>query len=97
MLVTNLTNLRYLTGFSGSNGFLLVDSDAATFLTDGRYGEVAARMVDTLPATELVVYRDGLPRHLAQVIAGAESVGLESESVTWAFMRIRASSPTSDL
>src|SRR5687768_15818250 len=38
LLVTNLTNVRYLTGFTGSAAMLLVRSSAADVLfTDGRY------------------------------------------------------------
>ena len=38
MLVTNLVNVRYLTGFTGSNGALLVRADGGDVLaTDGRY------------------------------------------------------------
>ena len=35
--VTRLTNVRYLTGFSGSNGQLLVGADRARLFTDGRW------------------------------------------------------------
>ncbi|MGQ0678461.1 MAG: M24 family metallopeptidase [Actinomycetota bacterium] len=44
-LVTNLLNLRYLCGFTGSNGYLLVTSDQARFLTDGRYAFQAAGQI----------------------------------------------------
>jgi Xaa-Pro aminopeptidase len=37
-LVSGLPNIRYLTGFSGSNGLLLIEPDQATLITDGRYG-----------------------------------------------------------
>ena len=40
LLVTDLVNVRYLTGFTGSNATLLLhaDGDAASrFCTDGRY------------------------------------------------------------
>ncbi|MFM8780054.1 MAG: aminopeptidase P family N-terminal domain-containing protein, partial [Gemmatimonadota bacterium] len=37
MLVSALPNIRYLTGFSGSNALLLVTADGATLLTDFRY------------------------------------------------------------
>ena len=42
LLVTHLTNIRYLTGFTGSAALLLVQPDALTFVTDGRYEEQAA-------------------------------------------------------
>ena len=43
VLVTNLLNVRYLTGFTGSNGALLVRTDGADlFGTDGRYTTQAA-------------------------------------------------------
>ena len=39
MYVTNLTNVRYLTGFTGSAGSLLLIGDENHFFTDGRYTE----------------------------------------------------------
>ena len=45
MLVTDLVNVRYLTGFTGSNAALLVFGDdhaRATLATDGRYRTQAA-------------------------------------------------------
>ena len=36
-LVTRLVNVRYLTGFTGSSGALLVTRDGAVLATDGRY------------------------------------------------------------
>jgi Xaa-Pro aminopeptidase len=42
-LVTDLANTRYLTGFTGSNGQLLIGGSFELFLTDGRYEEQARR------------------------------------------------------
>ncbi len=39
LLVTDLTNIRYLTGFTGSAALLLVTDTELTFVTDGRYGQ----------------------------------------------------------
>jgi Xaa-Pro aminopeptidase len=45
MLVTDLINLRYLTGYTGSNGIALVGPGTAEFVTDFRYVEQAAEEV----------------------------------------------------
>lgn len=41
LLVSGLVNVRYLCGFVGTYGLLLVDTRGATFITDGRYAEAA--------------------------------------------------------
>jgi Xaa-Pro aminopeptidase len=41
-------NTRYLTGFTGSNGQLLLGADLELFLTDGRYGTSSRREVPDL-------------------------------------------------
>ena len=46
LLVTDLTNVRYLTGYSGSNGLALIGSQLRVFVTDFRYVEQAAEEVD---------------------------------------------------
>jgi Xaa-Pro aminopeptidase len=42
---SHLPNIRYLSGFTGSNGHVLVHRDSSTFLTDGRYSEQSRREV----------------------------------------------------
>jgi Xaa-Pro aminopeptidase len=42
LLVTHGPNLRYLTGFTGSNGMAVVGADVRRFVTDFRYVEQAA-------------------------------------------------------
>lgn len=86
LLVSRAPNLRYLTGFTGSNGFLLVKpAGHAVFITDGRYGELAEELVAGLSATELIVYTSGMWDVFRRVVAGLPSVALESDGVTWAF------------
>lgn len=46
LLVTHLPNIRYLTGFTGSSGAVLVPAKgSSSFFTDGRYTEQAAEEV----------------------------------------------------
>ena len=47
ILVTNLVNVRYLTGFTGSNAIALIGPDVRAFATDFRYVEQAAEELDT--------------------------------------------------
>jgi Xaa-Pro aminopeptidase len=46
MLVTDLTNVRYLTGFTGTNGACICGPGIRHFLTDFRYTERAAAEVE---------------------------------------------------
>jgi Xaa-Pro aminopeptidase len=46
LVVTSLVNVRYLTGFTGSNSIVLVGPDTRVFLTDFRYVEQSAAEVD---------------------------------------------------
>jgi Xaa-Pro aminopeptidase len=90
LLVTNLTNIRYLTGFTGSAVLLLVAPDGLVFVTDGRYRDQAA---DELSAAgveaDIRIGRttEAQRELLAKAAAGLARVGLEAEDVTWAQQR----------
>tara|TARA_B100000579_G_scaffold55795_2_gene39556 strand:- start:2713 stop:3789 length:1077 start_codon:yes stop_codon:yes gene_type:complete len=45
MYITNLTNVRYLTGFTGSAGSVLILENEQYFFTDGRYIEQSQQQV----------------------------------------------------
>lgn len=81
LLVTDLTNVRYLTGFSGTNGQVLISPNGAAFLTDPRYEARAAEMVS---GADVVVYPARLTDVLADRVAalGIGSLGIEGASVT---------------
>jgi Xaa-Pro aminopeptidase/Xaa-Pro dipeptidase len=86
LLVSKAPNLRYLTGFSGSSGWLLVrPGGSATFVTDGRYGELAAELVSALSDTDLVVYTSGMWDVFRSLVEGIGAVTLEADDVTWQF------------
>jgi Xaa-Pro aminopeptidase len=82
MLVTDLINVRYLSGFSGSNGALLVFADdrVPVLATDGRYRTQAAEQA---PDLEIAVER-ALGRYLVGQAAagGVRKLGFESNVVT---------------
>ncbi|MDR1568590.1 MAG: aminopeptidase P family N-terminal domain-containing protein, partial [Streptococcaceae bacterium] len=41
LLIQNLKNVFYLTGFTGTNGTVLITPDEAILITDSRYTEQA--------------------------------------------------------
>jgi Xaa-Pro aminopeptidase len=53
LLVTNLLNVRYLTGFTGSNGACVVTPDERLFFTDFRYMEQAREQVPDFERVEV--------------------------------------------
>ncbi|MET0900426.1 MAG: Xaa-Pro peptidase family protein [Mycobacterium sp.] len=82
LLVTDLNNVRYLSGFTGSNAALLVFGDGrpAVLSTDGRYRTQAAQQA---PDVEVVIER-ACARYLAGRAAtdGVRRIGFESHVVT---------------
>jgi Xaa-Pro aminopeptidase len=83
VLITNLTNVRYLSGFSGSNGCILVAQDDAVFFSDPRY---RARAADLVRGADVVIYKDRLSDELAGRLkaSGIVKLGVEAASVTLA-------------
>jgi len=90
LLVTHLTNVRYLTGFTGSAAMLVVTAHRAALVTDGRYdeqasGELEAAGVDAeVRIGRTLAAQDDLLREL---LAGAGPIGLEADHVTWSDQR----------
>jgi len=82
MLVTHLVNVRYLTGFTGSNAALLVYADGrhSVLCTDGRYETQAANQA---PDLKLLIYRDcAISLAYRAAVERLERLGFESHAVT---------------
>ena len=77
MLVTDLVNVRYLTGFTGTNGAVVCGPDLRVFLTDFRYTERAAAEVD---GWETVTVTGDWLGGIAERLAG--KVGFEDDHVS---------------
>ncbi len=79
-LITRLVNVRYLTGFTGSNGALLLTQDDAVLATDGRYiTQSAAQAPDVERHITQTVPFDLVQRSAA---AGRSRTGFEAHDVT---------------
>ena len=83
MYITNLTNVRYLTGFTGSAGSLLLLGDEHHFFTDGRYIEQSKDQVQNCK-----IHIVGSAHYLAikkqQLLSKHMKIGFESDYVSMA-------------
>jgi len=69
LLMTYMTNVRYLSGFTGSSGFVLLEPKRATLFTDFRYETQAAEEIE--PGVLLHVVADGTWDDLAALLAAS--------------------------
>ena len=83
LVVTHLPNIRYLSGFAGTAGVLIVGRDRCTLLVDFRYVTAARTLLDShreLHEVELVVVERSYDETLEQVLRRPEwlRIGIEA-------------------
>lgn len=87
LLVTELVNIRWLTGFTGSSATAAVLPDRLLLVTDGRYRERAeAELADAGVDAELLVGFTAAEQHelLVAAMAGIDRIGAEAHALTHA-------------
>ena len=83
LLVTDLVNVRYLTGYSGSNGLALIGPQLRMFISDFRYQEQAAEEVDDSFARRIAPAPQGLLDLVGEALpAGELRLGFEADHVS---------------
>lgn len=88
LLVTSRDNIRYLTGFSGSAGLVLVTRDDVHFVTDGRYGEQAQEQLARAGIAANLIVAGADQRERVQAVAHElPTLALEARAVSWADQR----------
>jgi Xaa-Pro aminopeptidase len=90
LIVTDPANVRYLTGYVGSNGVALIGVGGRVLLTDSRYAVSATEQVQ---GAEVVIGKRDLladvASHVGDVAAGG-AIGVEADSLTVArYERLR--------
>ena len=100
LLVTSLTNIRYLTGFTGSAALLVVAPAGLTFVTDGRYGQQATEQLAAAGVVATIEVDNLKQKDIvsgAVAASGMARLGLEAEAVSWAAQRTYAADWFPDL
>ena len=77
VVITNLNNVRYLCGYTGSNGVLLITKKEALFFTDFRYQEQSQKEING--CAEIVIVKNGEDKALFEKInsMGIKTLGFE--------------------
>ena len=86
LLISDLTNIRWLTGFTGSNGWVLLTAQELVLVTDGRYGDQAeAELAHAGVEGRVIIGLSGqaMLDALADEVAPHASMGFESAHVTY--------------
>lgn len=83
ILVSDLKDVRYLTGFSGSEGLLLLSDAAVTLLVDSRYTLQAKNETTGCTVVEFREKQTALETLVAE--QGISSLGVQAERVTVSF------------
>src|SRR6266566_1669339 len=85
LLISHLPNIRYLCGFTGSAGLLLVEESGSVFFTDVRYDTQAHEEVKS---ARVVIARKSVLPALGDFLAARRkrsrgwTIGIESEHFT---------------
>jgi Xaa-Pro aminopeptidase/Xaa-Pro dipeptidase len=92
LLIINETNIRYLTGFTGGDGALLVGPDWMILLVDGRYTTQASLETTGIEIVEFKVRADGIASVLQR--KGIRFLGFESLAVSYGeYLKLRDALP----
>ncbi len=91
LLVNRLVNTRYLTGFTGSAGILVVTRDELVLVTDGRYRDQAEEQLAAagVEAAKVEIGQTAAEQQelLTTATAGIGRLGLEAAHVSWSAQR----------
>lgn len=88
LLVTASSNIRYLTGFTGSAGIVVVTGHDMVLVTDGRYTDQAADQLSASSAPcRLEITSTEQRSIVGSALVGTQRMGLEADHVTWSTQR----------
>ncbi len=84
-LVTNIVNVRYMTGFSGSSGSVFITKKANIFITDFRYKEQSSKEI---AGSDIIIEKRDIIHTIQRLLKqlNIKNLGIES-SVTFEFYK----------
>jgi Xaa-Pro aminopeptidase len=87
LIVTKAVNLRWLCGFTGSNGLAVITPTELTVITDGRYRtQLADQLREANIAATQIIERQ-IEDPLRQCLSDVAVIALEADHVAWSTQR----------
>ena len=97
LVVTDLSNVSWLTGFTGSNAAVVVAQDALTLFTDGRYRDQAPEQLQRAGVDAQVEIGADVINGAIEAAAPLLRLGLEADTISWAAQQQFADARTASL
>jgi Xaa-Pro aminopeptidase len=79
---STLTNVRYLTGFAGSYGNIVITEKGCFFITDTRYQEYAENLMSG--NAEVVIQSESLLKTIERILGGSDTLFVEENTLSLA-------------
>jgi Xaa-Pro aminopeptidase len=82
ILISNLSNIRYLSNFTGSNGICLVTHDKQFLITDSRY---EIQIKEETKNYKIIIAKSSLFEEIKakNILKGCKKIGFESNFIVW--------------
>ncbi len=90
LVVSHLTNVRYLCGYTGSNGTLVITRDSIDFISDGRYSTQSKEEIQSSGIqAEIHITKQGQGNwdYLNELLKNVKVIGLEADTTTWSMLK----------
>jgi Xaa-Pro aminopeptidase len=82
MVVTDPSNVRWLTGFTGTNGTVYLDHERIVLVTDRRYQDQGPEQIEEAESpADVTIAQD--PAKFISTISGARTVIVDANVITW--------------
>lgn len=84
LVITTPSNIRWLTGFAGSNGLVVADDQGVVLFTDSRYAARAPTELEHVASSaSVIIERAKLGSAVGALLQDCDRVGLEADQVSW--------------
>lgn len=87
LLVTDLTNIRWCSGFCGSAGVLLISKDSTLLVTDHRYRDQVEDQLKAAGSEAQVCITSDWLETVAETLNDSAVLALEADRITWGDQR----------